>query len=250
MKTKEKMNAQIEKRFDPAEGLPRAVAILGRTLAEYERFLDFKIEGFRGKRVLDCAAGAASFTAEAMRRNVRAVGVDPLYGRQAGALREIARLDIAEAIDRVKERPELFELNGCDSVENLRKARLLALEEFERDYIAGRASGRYLNGTLPRLPLKNNAFELVLCAHFLFLYADRLDYAFHYSACRELCRVCCGEVRIYPLVDMEGRTYANLERLLTELRYCGINGEVVEVDYAVLRGSDHALVLRREYNFT
>ena len=43
----------------------------------------------------------------------------------------------------------------------------------------------------------NEQFHLVLSAHFLFMYSDRLDYDFHVQTIRELPRVASEEVRIF-----------------------------------------------------
>ncbi len=236
----------IRERLTEAPDSLRAVAFSGRTLSEYERFFDIGIEEYEERRLLDCASGSASFAAEAMRRNVSVVGVDPLYGRQAGALGETARWDLEAVLKGVTEHPERFELGRIGGIEGLRSLRQAALKLFEEDYPAGRASGRYCCGSLPDLPFPNNAFDLVLCGHFLFLYADRLDYGFHFAGCRELCRVSCREVRIYPLLDLEGKPYPLLARLMRDLSYRGIESEIVEVEYEVLRGSTHTLILRRK----
>ena len=60
-------------------------------------------------------------------------------------------------------------------------------------------STRGRDGALPRLPFFDGAFDLVLCAHLLFIYARRFDFAWHLAACQELVRVSAGEVRLHPV---------------------------------------------------
>lgn len=83
----------------------------------------------------------------------------------------------------------------------------------------------------------------MLCAHLLFLHAQRFDHDWHLAACRELVRVSAGEVRIHPLCGADGKPYPGLARLRRELKASGIAGEVRAVDYAFLNGADSMLVL-------
>ena len=57
-----------------------AISFFGRSLDEYVRFFSLNIDDLRGRPVLDVAAGPSSFTAEACRRGIDAVAVDPLFG--------------------------------------------------------------------------------------------------------------------------------------------------------------------------
>ncbi|WP_251029275.1 MULTISPECIES: hypothetical protein [unclassified Bacillus (in: firmicutes)] len=62
-------------------------------------------------------------------------------------------------------------------IEGLRKNRLSALNDCVRDM--RESSDRYIPVTFPSLPFKDGEFDILLSAHFLFMYADRLDYQFH-----------------------------------------------------------------------
>ena len=100
-----------------------------------------------------------------------------------------------------------------------------------------------MRASLPLLPFLDGAFDLVLCAHLLFIYAARFDFAWHVSACAELARVSQGEVRIHPLVGPGGKPYAELDRLRAELDALGITSEVRKVNYEFFVGSSSMLVL-------
>jgi hypothetical protein len=47
------------------------------------------------------------------------------------------------------------------------------------------------------------------------MYADRLDYQFHLESLNELLRVPKGEIRIFPLVDLEGIQYEHLNKFIS-----------------------------------
>ena len=96
-------------------------------------------------------------------------------------------------------------------IEGLRRHRLSALEDCANDM--RESSERYIPVTLPSLPFKDEEFDILLSAHFLFMYADRLDYQFHLETLNELLRVTKEEIRIFPLVDLEGKRYEHLDKL-------------------------------------
>jgi hypothetical protein len=64
--------------------------------------------------------------------------------------------------------------------------------------------------------LPDKSFDLAVCSHFLFLYTEHLSEAFHRSAILELCRV-AGEVRIFPLLALDGRASPYVARLVDDL---------------------------------
>jgi SAM-dependent methyltransferase len=214
-----------------------SVSFFGRTLAEYARFFSLEIAALRGRAVLDVAAGPSSFTAEACRQRVDAVAVDPLYGGSADVLATQVRLDYERMFAQMRAKPGLFRFKSFPSID---------AAETDRRTAAHFVHGRYLGAALPRLPFLDGAFDLVLCAHLLFVYAARFDFAWHLAACRELVRVGLGEVRIHPLCGPDGRRYPELMRLRRELLGAGITSEVVEVDYEFFSGSGSMLVLSRK----
>lgn len=222
-----------------------SVAFFGRSPAEYARFFDLKLDALRGRSVLDVAAGPSAFAAEATRLGVRATAVDPLYGYSREALAAHVLLDYGSMERRVRERAPSFRLKSFASLEEAERERRAAAQAFLADYEDGFLCGRYVGGALPRLPFADGAFDVVLCAHLLFIHEALFDYGFHLAACRELARVSAGEVRIHPVCGPDGKPYRELARLRTDLAAEGIESEVVAVDYEFFRGSDSMLVLRR-----
>ncbi|WP_247600280.1 hypothetical protein [Priestia flexa] len=57
------------------------------------------------------------------------------------------------------------------------------------------------------LPFKDAEFDVLLSVHFLFMYSDRLDYQFHIATVNELLRIMQKEIRLFPLVNLEGKRY-------------------------------------------
>jgi hypothetical protein len=223
----------------------RSVAFFGRTLAEYVQFFALDLAALKGLSVLDVAAGPSSFTAEACKRGIDAVAVDPLYGCRAEALGQHVQIDYRTMFSQIRAKPELFRFRSFASIDEAEESRRTAAQRFLADYAAHFVHNRYVGAALPQLPFLDRAFDVVLCAHFLFLYAKQFDLTFHLEACRELVRVSRDEVRIHPIVGPGGRRYPQLKELRAALADDGIASEIVEVEYEFFAGADEMLVLRR-----
>lgn len=221
-------------------------AFFGRTLAEYCQFFSLDLAALKGRSVLDVAAGPSSFTAEACKRGVDAVAVDPLYGCTVDTLSQHVAIDYRAMIAQINAKPHLFRLKTFASLDEAELSRRSAAERFLTDYTAHFVHGRYIGAALPLLPFFDRAFDVVLCAHLLFVYSKQLDFDFHLAACRELVRVSRNDVRIHPIVGTNGRKYPELGRLRIALAEAGIDSEIVDVDYEFFAGSDSTLILRRK----
>jgi hypothetical protein len=81
------------------------------------------------------------------------------------------------------------------------EVRLATMERFLLDYAGGVRDGRYVAAELPRLPFGDGAFDLALCSHLVFLYAEQLSLAFHVESVIEMART-AREVRIFPLLAL------------------------------------------------
>jgi hypothetical protein len=221
------------------------VSFFGRTLAEYAQFFSLNPAALRGRAVLDVAAGPSSFTAEACKLGVDTVAVDPLYGCPVDTLATHVQLDYAKMFGQMRAKPQLLRFRSFSSIDAAELDRRAASRRFLADYEAHFAHGRYVGARLPSLPFLDGAFDLVLCAHLLFVYARMFDLAWHVSACRELVRVSEGEVRIHPVCGVDGRSYPELAALRAELAESGIASQVVAVNYEFFVGSGSMLVLKK-----
>ena len=222
-----------------------SVSFFGRSLAEYAQFFALDLATLRGRDVLDVAAGPASFAAEAVARKINAVAVDPFYGAPADDLAARIETDYAHMFAQMRARPRLFRWRTFPSIDAAELDRRGAAARFLADYATHFVHNRYVGGSLPRLPFFDRTFDLVLCAHLLFTYAQRFDFDWHLAACRELVRVSANDVRIHPLCGLDGKPYPGLARLRRELRAEGITSDVIAVDYEFFAGANSMLVLRR-----
>ena len=222
------------------------MSFFGRSLEEYTRFFALDPAKLRGRAVLDVAAGPASFTAEAGRHGIDAVAVDPWYDRSAYALSEQVRQDYDRTFAQMRAKSSVSRPKYFPSFEAAASDRRAAAQRFLADYEGNVRHGRYVRAALPLLPFLDGAFDLVLCAHLLFLHPQRFDFDWHVAACVELARVSGGEVRIHPVCSADSRPYAELERLRHELRGLGIESDIIPVDSKGGAGRSSMLVLKRK----
>lgn len=228
----------------PEIDLP-SVSFFGRSLAEYAQTFALDLPALRGRAVLDVGAGPSSFVAEARARKVDAVAVDPLYAANTDELAARIARDHEHRFAQLRAQRRLARGKSLPALDAAELERRGAAQRFLADFSAHSAYGRYVAGALPQLPFFDGAFDLVLCAHLLFAHPGVHDHDWHLAACRELLRVSAGEVRLHPLVGLEGRPYPGVARLRRELRAEGIASETVAVDDAFCTGADSTLILRR-----
>ncbi|MFB6721461.1 class I SAM-dependent methyltransferase [Kribbella sp. NPDC056345] len=208
-----------------------------RSYAEYEAMFDLTE---LPASVLDCSAGGSSFTAEAAARGVDVVAVDPAYELTMPELVDTVRRSLPVGNDIVEEHEDKFVWHWYGAPERRDEMRLEAADRFLQDI--GEAPDRYVAAGLPELPFEDGRFELALCSHLLFTWADTFDRDWHLAALRELIRVTSGEVRVFPLVlQGTGEPVPFLPEVLDEL--AGVRWEIRKVPYEFQAGADEMLVI-------
>lgn len=212
-----------------------------RAYDEYVAFFDLEPGSLRGKRVLDCSAGASSFVARLCKQEVDAVGVDPAYDLPREQLAEVAAAGLRDGNAIAASFPDRFTWRWYGSVEAREKMRTRALAEFVLD-LAGHPE-RYVAGSLPSLPFADHSFDLAVCSHLLFTWADQLGYDWHLAALRELVRV-AHQVRVFPTVlQGAGDAVPFWAELMAQLSADGVGVEHRSVDYEFQVGANEMLVL-------
>lgn len=214
--------------------------VSSRSLAEYSAMFALTTHDLTGS-VLDCPAGAASFTAEVNASGDNATACDPIYAEHsADELAVRSRKETDRGNCYVRTYPEQYRWSFFAGPDEHQRSRRAAGVRFAGDM--ARRPQCYVTGQLPKLPFATASFDLVLSSHLLFSYADRLDFAFHYAAVRELMRLTRAELRIFPLVAMGSVSYPRLDELRTQLAEAGVHSRVTAVDYEFQKGGSHMLV--------
>lgn len=151
--------------------------------------------------------------------------------------------DIKHTMEQMEKSQSNFVWNFFKNIEGLRKHRETALIDCTSDMKD--SSERYVPATLPTLPFKDEEFDLLLSAHFLFMYGDRLDYEFHIKTIKELLRVTKEEVRIFPLVDLTGKRYEYLDTIINYLNNQSCHVEEVQVPYEFQKNANSMLKIKK-----
>jgi ubiquinone/menaquinone biosynthesis C-methylase UbiE len=219
------------------------VAMTSRSFAEYEKMFMLQTEQLQGRRVLDVAGGASSFTTEARKLGILSEAVDPLYEKSSEEIDKHGRQEIELVAAKMEKLQKVYDWTFYGSLQNHTAGRVKSLEGFVEDFSSHDVEARYHAACLPVLPFEQESFDLVLCSHFLFLYEEQFDYDFHLAAVRELIRVAKsgGEVRIYPLLSFRTEEYSRLPDLINELTNAGYLVEKREASLPFLPNSHQYL---------
>ena len=215
----------------------------GRNLSEYREMFLYS-DADRDKKILGCGDGPASVNSELTTLGVNITSIDPIY--QFSKTEIAQRVDTTASVvsDQLRKNQNDFVWKNIKDVDALVKIRLDAMEKFLKDYEKGEAEGRYLHQELPKLNFDDASFDLVWSSHFLFLYSEHFDEAFHKAAILEMLRV-ATEVRIFPLLDLKNEKSIHLQALLQMLEKLEYSYKIVQTDYEFQKGAYEMLVVKR-----
>jgi hypothetical protein len=215
----------------------------GRSYDEYLSMFSLSPEDLQGN-ILGCSDGPASFNAVLTSRakGGSVISVDPLYAFSAEEIQQRIEATSAIVLEQTRKNQEEFVWKHIASVEELGRIRMTAMAEFLRDFEQRRAEDRYVNGSLPQLDFADQAFDLALCSHFLFLYSEQLSEEFHLAAIKELCRV-AAEARIFPLLELGSKKSRHLESVIAQLQREGYQAEIQRTVYEFQKGGNEMLVI-------
>ena len=215
----------------------------GRTLEEYKSMFSLSETDLNAK-ILGCGDGPASFNAEMTELGHSVVSIDPVYQFSAEQIEQRVRATYEPVISQVKQNFSNYIWKNFKDADELGKARLSAMERFLSDYESGKNIGRYLYQSLPSLECVDDQFELCVCSHLLFLYSEQLSLDFHIASIHELLRI-ASEVRIFPLLKLNGEPSSYLESVLEDLSDKGCSVEVQSVAYEFQKGGNQMLRISR-----
>jgi SAM-dependent methyltransferase len=217
----------------------------GRSAAEYEAFFALA-DVPSSARVLDCGSGPASFAAEWNSQGRFVVAADPIYQQSGDAIAADFEPTAARMLEGTRKAHERFVWNHFKTPEDVVESRRNTLKRFLADFQNSDRTGRYVAARLPELPFPNDSFDLLLCSHMLFLYSDELSLDLHIASLREMLRV-GREVRVFPLLDMEGRRSEHLDASMKAMESVA-RVELVPVPFEFRRGDSTMFRLaKREF---
>lgn len=219
------------------------IAFYGRTAEEYRQYFGVTAQAAKGKRLLDCAAGSASFAAELGAMGVEVTACDPQYEKGGVKLANKGKCDIEYMLEQMKKADGQFDWSYYGDLENRAAYASRSLKTFVADL--KNHPERYVAGSLPNLPFDDDSFDLVLCGHFLFVYDGMLDADFHLAAVRELLRVARGEVRIYPLLKANGQESLAVAKVILAMEKEGYRTRLLPSGFEFVKGADTIMSICR-----
>lgn len=211
----------------------------GRTFDEYRAMFALSDDDL-AKRILGCGDGPAAFNAVATEKGCQVASVDPLYRFSAEEIEARIQQTALTVAEQTRRNAGEFVWTHFQSVDELVAARMTAMARFLADYSQGASDGRYVAASLPELPFAEKAFDLALCAHFLFLYSEQYDVPFHVQSIIELSRT-ASEVRVFPLLELGARPSRHLPAVMDALASAGLDVTVVPVPYEFQKGGNEML---------
>lgn len=221
------------------------IVFIGRVYDEYMRMFDLTQEELLGLKILDCPAGACSFTAVANQLGMDVTTCDIAYYHSIEQLKQKGLQDIETTMLNM-EKAEIqanFLWDYFKSVAELKQIRTQALNECIFDMQQNRS--RYIPAELPTLPFNDKQFDLTLSANFLFLYEDKLDYSFHLRTIKEYMRVTKQEIRIFPTTNFTCERYRYLDELIDEINNLGWTAEEITVPYEFQKNTNKMLKITK-----
>ena len=214
----------------------------GRSFQEYREIFNLT-EADLDKSILGCGDGPASFNSELTLRGGRVTSIDPTYLFSADALQSRIAEVYQEIMPQAEKNKEMYIWENIPSVEALGKIRMNAMNKFIADYETGKSEGRYIPESLPNLSFNDKSFDLALCSHYLFLYSEHVDLEQHIASIEELSRV-SREVRIYPLLSLNGEESPHLKEVILALSTTELSCSIENVGYQFQKGATQMLVVK------
>jgi len=214
----------------------------GRSFEEYQEIFALTEIDLK-KTILGCGDGPASFNAELTKRGGTVVSIDPIYEFSADDIKNRIGQVYDEVMPQMVINKDRYIWESIPSVEELGRIRMSAMNEFIADFETGKASGRYLHESLPNLSFANKQFELAICSHYLFLYSEHVSLEQHIASIKELCRV-ANEVRIYPLLSLNGEVSPHLNEVISVLKKAELICSLVGSGYQFQKGATQMLVVK------
>lgn len=213
----------------------------GRNLAEYRQMFNLS-DGDLCQRILGCGDGPASFNAQMTQLGHQVTSIDPLYAFSPEEIRQRFEDTYPTIIYQLQKQSSRYVWQNFRDPEDLGRVRRETMELFLEDYPQGKLAGRYIARSLPQTRFGDREFNLCLCSHLLFLYSDLLSLDMHIASIDELLRV-GSQVRIFPLVTLDGEISPYVEPILHRFHQLGYQVKISTVAYEFQRGGNQMLTI-------
>ncbi|MDP1602901.1 MAG: hypothetical protein Q8M03_06505 [Legionella sp.] len=205
------------------------LVLWGHHIDEYQEMFDLTPAQLDGK-FLEYSSGPSAFNAEMRQRGKNCISCDPLYTLDKATLTSKTALIFADMAEKVQREEDKFDFSKYGNIDGLIEKRQAGMAVFFADYLAGKKEKRYVPIHDITLPFPDFSFDLAISSHYLFGEIENQDLDFHLQVLKELARV-AKEVRVFPLIDRNGKPSPFLGPVLLGLQKDNYGVEVRSVDY-------------------
>lgn len=205
--------------------------------SDYQQMYDLTQADFE-KVILDFSAGISSFNAQACARGMQVISADPAYHLSETDMHSHARSVLHHTISQLEADPTRLQNHSVSMRQKIESLWEKTEATFLQDYAAGKLQARYQSIQLPTFPFATLQFQLALCTDYVFHHALSREKV--HAILKELARV-AEEVRIFPLLDSNGKMPAELGPLMLYFQQKNYGIEVREVPYHTLKGGNAML---------
>ena len=216
----------------------------GRSFDEYQQLFALTPADLE-RRILGCGDGPAAFNAEATRRGARVVSCDPLYAFSRAEIEARIAATCDTVLEQTRRHADQFVWgHGIASIDELGEVRMRAMRVFLEDYDAGKAAAATSTPACPPCRSRTAAStsrSARTCCSSTARSSTRRSTARRSARCAASRR----EVRIFPLLALDGSRSPFIEACVAEARAAGAEAEMVRVPYEFQRGGNEMLRLRR-----
>ncbi len=216
--------------------------LTARSFFEYVKMFNLDLDLLKNKNILDCAAGASSFTALMTSKGYKVKALDLLYDKEYQFLKEMCEYHLDVLIKSLSSLKNHFIWDYFKDLDELKKHRLEAQNQFLEDYKIYKGE-KYIKANLTDIPFFENKFSLILCSHLLFIYDHRLSYEFHLNSIKEMMRV-AEEVRIYPLIKHRAMKSEFIRKIKDDLMDRA-EVKIENVDYEFRKGGNQMMNIKK-----
>lgn len=220
------------------------VALIGRTFEEYYKI--FRLSDFNSNqiKILDVGSGVSSFCAEACEKGMNVIAMDPIYNFDPIELQMKCEMDLEHVINELDGVEHLYIWDIFHDKNDLKEQRERAYKTFLKHYQHHKGE-RYIAERMPKTSFKNAQFDVIISSHLFFLYDHIFDYRFHKDAIKEMLRIVSKEIRIFPLVSLNGKRSKYFDNFLEYLNFQNVKISIEKVDYEFIRGGNEFLRIKK-----
>lgn len=217
--------------------------LLGRTMDEYYQMFNLSEEILKNSITLDVASGVSSFCAEANAKGFNVTASDKIYVFNPQEIETKCSRDLENVIKQLPKIADLYRWTYFRDIDFLKSQRQLAYMTFLQDFRKF-GTGRYVPTGYPSSNFIDKQFSLSLVSHFLFLYDEHLSYELHKEILNELIRLTSGEIRVFPLSNLNGKRSSYVDRVMNDYDFRDLNINIERVNYEFIKGGNEMMVVQ------